>query len=206
MRSRSKGNNNMQAMGCFETDHAQPRSKSPKARAVQHSEQQQPGCNLYIEYSASSIRWRSGWSRGLSRFTNDFRVKGGGGHGQLGSVGDHFWGKYILVRRADGATCAGRLLYEVQAPCGHTQKHPERTQNRPRTDPEQPDNPTLGPPGAVVDHGTPRPADQETQPIATSSIGLPLFFFFSSLFSRHVVYYAVQGRKRRRQSGHVTRR
>lgn len=80
MRSRSKGNNNMQAMGCFETDHAQPRSKSPKARAVQHSEQK-PRCNLYVQYSASSIRWRSGWSRGLSRFTNDFRVKGGDGHG-----------------------------------------------------------------------------------------------------------------------------
>lgn len=75
------------------------------------------------------VRWRSGWSRGLSRFTNDFRVKGGDGHGQLGSVGDHFWGKYILVRRTDGATCAGRLLYEVQAPCGT----PRNTQNRPRT-------------------------------------------------------------------------
>lgn len=39
MRSRSKGNNDMQAMGCFETDRAQARSKSPKARAVQHSGQ-----------------------------------------------------------------------------------------------------------------------------------------------------------------------
>lgn len=196
MRSRSKGNNNMQAMGCFETDHAQPRSKSPKARTVQYSEQQ-PMCNLYVQYSASSIRWRSGWSRGWSRFANDLRVKGGDGLGQLGSVGDHFWGKYIFVRQADGASYAGRLLYEVQAPCGA----PRNTQKRPRTDPEHPDNPTLGPPGAAVDHGTPRPADQETQPIATSSIGLPLFFLGFSLFPRHVVYGAVvHGRKGRRQS------
>lgn len=202
MRSRSKGNNNMQAMGCFETDHAQPRSKSPKARAVQHSEQQQPGCNLYIEYSASSIRWRSGWSRGLSRFTNDFRVKGGDGHGQLGSVGDHFWGKYILVRRADGATCAGRLLYEVQAPCGHTQKHPERTQNRPRTARQPHPGATWGRRGPRHSE-TSRPGD----PADCNVFNWPaVILFFSSLFSRHVVYYAVQGRKRRRQSGHVTRR
>lgn len=69
MRSRSKGNNNMQAMGCFETDHAQPRSKSPKGMGGTNYSGQQTGCNLYVQYSASSIRWRSGWSRGLSRFT-----------------------------------------------------------------------------------------------------------------------------------------
>lgn len=38
MRSKSKGNNNMQATECFRTDHAQPWSKSPKVRAIQHSE------------------------------------------------------------------------------------------------------------------------------------------------------------------------
>lgn len=86
--------------------------------------------SVRIQYSVSrDIRWRSGWSRGLSRFTTDFRVKGGDGHGQLGSVRDHFWGKYIFVRRADGAICAGRLLYEVQAPCGAPRTDPEQTQN-----------------------------------------------------------------------------
>lgn len=154
--------------------------------------------SVRIQYSVSrDIRWRSGWSRGLSRFTTDFRVKGGDGHGQLGSVRDHFWGKYIFVRRADGAICAGRLLYEVQAPCGAPRTDPEQIQNRPRT-PRQPHSGTTW---AAVDHGTPRPADQETQPIAASSIGPALFFLVFALFSRHVVYCAVvYGRRRRRQS------
>lgn len=68
----------------------------------------------------------------------------------------------------------------------------------PEQDPERPNHPTLGTTGAAMDHGTPRPADQETHPIVTSSIGLPSFFlvFFSLLAACGLLCAVVHGRKR----------
>lgn len=107
---------------------------------------------------------------------NDFRVKGGDGHGQLGSVRDHFWGKYIFVRRAVGASCAGRLLYEVQAPCGS-----------PRTRPRTPKPPH---PGNKWGRRGPRHSETSRpgDPSDCNVFNWPVdcSFWFSSLFSRHM--------------------
>jgi hypothetical protein len=186
MRSRSKGNNDMHAMGCFRTDHAQPRSKSPKARAVQHSEQQQ-GAVCTNSTVHASIRWRSGWSRGSSRSTNEPRVKGGDGDGQLGSVKGPFLGQvYFYTACRWGQLCRSTPIRSPGS-LGRTQKHPEQTQNRPRT-PRQPHpwDHLWGRRGPRHSE-TKRPGDQETQPLAAYSIGLPLFFSPPPVL-RHVVF------------------
>lgn len=196
MRSRSKGNNNMQAMGCFETDHAQPRSKSPKARAVQYSGQQ-PMCSMYVQYSASSIRWRSGWSRGWSRFANDFRVKGGDGHGQLGSVRDHSGASIFLYGMPMGPVVQVDSYTKSRLPAAHPEK--------PRRDPEGTQNTQTTPPfGATWGRRGPRHSETSRpgDPADCNVLNWPAVVLFGfSLFSRHVVYGAVvHGRKRRRQS------
>lgn len=187
MRSRSKGNNNMQAMGCFETDHAQPRSKSPKARTVQHSEQQ-PRCNLYVQYSATSIRWRSDWSRGLSRFTNDFRVKGGDGHGQAGQCrGGTISGASISFYGMPMEPLVQVDSYtKSRLPAAHPETprtDPERTQNGPRTARQPHPGATWGRRGPRHSE-TSRPGD----PADCNVFNWPAtVLFFPSLFSRHVV-------------------
>lgn len=125
----------------------------------------------------ASIRWRSGWSRGSFRSTNDLRVKGGDGHGQAGQCRGPFLGQVYSCTACRWSQLCRLTPIRSPGSLGRTQKHPEETQNRPRT-PRQPH--PWGPPGADVDHGTPRPSDQETQTLAASSIGLLLFFLLLS--------------------------
>lgn len=199
MRSRSKGNNNMQAMGCFETDHAQPRSKSPKARAVQHSGQLarvQSVRRVQCKLASGGAQVGAVAGPGLP---NDFRVKGGDGHGQLGSVKGPFLGQvYFCTASGWSQLCRST---PIRSP-GSLRLTQNKTQNTQTTPPwEQMGR--RGPRHSV----TSRPGD----PSDCNVFNWPalVLFGFISLFSRQVVccvQLSMAGREYVSQSGHVTRR
>lgn len=85
----------------------------------------------------ASIRWRSGWSRGSSRSTNDLRVKGGDGHGQAGQCKGPFLGQVYSCTACRWSHLCRLTPIRSPGSLGRTQKHPEETQKRPRT-PRQP--------------------------------------------------------------------
>lgn len=199
MRSRSKGNNNMQAMGCFETDHAQPRSKSPKGMGgTSTAGSGQGAICTYSTVQAASGGARVGAVAGPG-LPNDLRVKGGDGHGQLGSVKGPFLGQvYFCTAGGRSQLCRST---PIRSP-GSLRLTQNQTQNTQTTPPWE----QMGPPWttALRDQQTRRPIRLQRLQLACR-----LFFsvFFSLLAACGLLCAAVHGRKREdvSHSGHVTR-